>query len=142
VTQLFEQRERRIHRARARRVAATEFLLELLDELVAVARLLVDEAEQHQAQIAGAEHAPATAAATPERTATEGSAAKAETAFAQCLVAAAFAAATSMTPHREPLGVVVMPEKSSAKHDQSPCVPIRYGDNDISLVLLFQEHLT
>jgi hypothetical protein len=47
-----------------------------------------------------------------------------------------------MTAHREPLGVVVMPEKTSAKHDLSRYVPDWYGDNDISLVLLFQEHLS
>src|SRR5262245_14174853 len=139
VAQFFEQRERGIHGAGAGRIAAAELLLQLLDELVAVTRFLVDEAEQHQAQIAGAEHPAATATATAERAAEEPAATEAETALAGGVIAPGTASAPA---HRMPLRVRRgVTEESLAKHWMTPDVPYRYGINDISLVLFFQEHL-
>src|ERR1700686_2428382 len=56
VAQILEHRERRINRSRARRVHPTEALLDLLDDLVTVPRLLVEKAENHELQVPLAEH--------------------------------------------------------------------------------------
>src|SRR5262249_42925002 len=57
VARLFEIGEGRIHDAGRRRVPTRGLLLQHLDDLVAVARLLRDQGERDQPQIAGREHA-------------------------------------------------------------------------------------
>ena len=56
---LLQHLQHRIDRAGARAVGALEFCLQRLDDVVAVARLLGDQAEHDQAQRAGIEHARA-----------------------------------------------------------------------------------
>ena len=56
---LFEQRQRRIDRPGARSIGAAEFLLDGADQVIAVARLLGDEGQENQPQVAVAEHPPA-----------------------------------------------------------------------------------
>jgi hypothetical protein len=56
---VLEHRERRVDRARARRVAAARALLQLLDDLVTVPRFLVEHAKDHELQAALLEHATA-----------------------------------------------------------------------------------
>src|ERR1019366_10491913 len=56
---VLEHREGRVDRARARRVAAAGTLLQFLDDLVAVPRLLVEQAEDHELQPTLLEHAAA-----------------------------------------------------------------------------------
>ena len=53
---LLHQGERGIHHARAGAVAAVHLFFDGLDELVAVARLLGDQPQQHQPQTAMAQH--------------------------------------------------------------------------------------
>ena len=57
VAGLLEKGQRRIHHAGTRRVPARGLVLQHLDDLVAVARLLGDQPERDQPQIAGREHA-------------------------------------------------------------------------------------
>src|SRR3984893_16452739 len=58
VARLLEIGQRRIDDARARRVPAGGLVFEHLDDLVAVARLLGDQRERDQAQVALRQHAP------------------------------------------------------------------------------------
>src|SRR6266540_883753 len=60
VAGLLEISQRRVNDARTRRVPAGGLFLEHLDDLVAVARLLGDERERDQAQVALRQHAPGT----------------------------------------------------------------------------------
>ena len=62
---VLEHGQSRIDDARARRIIAPGHLLDRLDQLVAVARLVGDQLEQHQAQLAALEHPLAVAAAMP-----------------------------------------------------------------------------
>src|SRR5690606_4159170 len=62
---LLEEGEGRIDHAGARRIDARGLLLDGLDQIVAVARLLLDEIERDQAQIARGDH-PADAEAVAE----------------------------------------------------------------------------
>src|SRR5262245_32341871 len=55
---LFEISQRRVNYAGARRIPAGGLLFEHLDDLVAVARLLGDQRECDQAQVALRQHAP------------------------------------------------------------------------------------
>ena len=57
VVRLFEEGQRRIDDAGARAVHARGLLLDRLDQIVAVARLLLDEIERDQAEVARGEHA-------------------------------------------------------------------------------------
>src|SRR3569833_3515000 len=57
VTDLFEIGQRRIDDARARRVPVGGLFLERFDDVVAVARLLVDQCQRDQAQVALRQHA-------------------------------------------------------------------------------------
>ena len=57
VAGLFEEGQRRIDDAGARAVHAAGLFLDGLDQIVAVARLLLDEIQRNQAQIARGEHA-------------------------------------------------------------------------------------
>ena len=62
---VLEQRQRRIDHARTRRIFAAGQLLDRADEVVAVARLVGDQLQQHEPELAAFEHPPrATAAAT------------------------------------------------------------------------------
>src|SRR5688572_5553304 len=65
VAEILQQRQRGIHRAGARAVGAGEAVLQLLDDLVAVTRLLGQEAEDDVLQVAMAEHPAATGALRP-----------------------------------------------------------------------------
>ncbi len=81
VAELLEQGQRRVDHPGARAVEPAEFLLDRLDQLVAMTRLLGDQAEQHIAQIAVVEEAPepaaaASAMAVPGETAAEHAAAR------------------------------------------------------------------
>src|SRR5262245_45720548 len=58
VTRLLEIGQRRINDAGARRIPAGGLVFEHLDDLVAVARLLGDQRERDQAQVALRQHAP------------------------------------------------------------------------------------
>src|SRR5690606_13673726 len=58
-----EHGQRRIDGARTRRVGAGKALFHRADQVVAVPRLLADEGEQKQPEVAMAEHAPAPASA-------------------------------------------------------------------------------
>src|SRR5690348_7060929 len=60
---LLEHRQRRIDDARARRIAAAGQFLDRADEVVAVPRLLRNQLQEHQSQLAGFEHPPRPAAA-------------------------------------------------------------------------------
>ena len=60
----FDHRQCRVDDAGARAVVAADALAELLDELVAVARLLDDHRENDELQLAAVEHAPLAAAKT------------------------------------------------------------------------------
>src|SRR6185503_6561154 len=62
---VLEHGESRIDDARARRVGAVGHLLDRADEVVAVARLVGDQLQQHQPQFARFEHPPAPALAAP-----------------------------------------------------------------------------
>src|SRR5690606_11391175 len=67
-----EHRQRRVDHAGARRIVPVGEFLHRLDQVVAMARLLGDQLEQDQAQLAPIEHPPAPAprpTATAERTA-------------------------------------------------------------------------
>src|SRR5690606_30549937 len=55
---LLEQGQGGIDRTRAGGVGAVEHVLDGADQLVAVARLLLDQGQQHQFEVAVAEHAP------------------------------------------------------------------------------------
>src|ERR1700694_674633 len=59
VAQILEHRERRINGPGTRRIHSAEALLDFLDDLVAVARLLIEQAEDHELQVALVEHSPA-----------------------------------------------------------------------------------
>jgi hypothetical protein len=63
---LFEKGEDRIDRTRTRRVAATEEVLDGLDQLIAMPRLLADQRQQHESKITRSEDATASASATTE----------------------------------------------------------------------------
>src|ERR1700677_1958951 len=67
----FEQGEGGVDRTGARGIGAAEFLLNFFDELVAVAWLLGDEREEHQAQVAGSKDTTS-AAAAPKAAASTG----------------------------------------------------------------------
>src|SRR5215218_435921 len=60
---VFEHGQRRVDDAGARRIFAAGHFLDRLDQLIAVARLVGDQLEQHQAQLAALEHPLAVAAA-------------------------------------------------------------------------------
>src|SRR5947207_803617 len=60
VAEVFEHCERRVDRSRARRVHAAEALLDFLDDLVTVPRLLVEQAQNHKLQMALVEHSATT----------------------------------------------------------------------------------
>src|SRR5450759_5215219 len=60
VTQILEHRQRWVDRSRTWRVHAAEALLDLLDDLVTVARLLVEQAKNHELQVPLVEHSSAT----------------------------------------------------------------------------------
>src|SRR5581483_6325528 len=62
---VLEHRERRVHGAWARCVRSAEAALELLDDLVAVARFLLEKAENDVLEVALLEHASAAAAPMP-----------------------------------------------------------------------------
>src|SRR5690606_17199070 len=69
VAHLLEQGECGIDRARTGGIGALEHVLDGADQLVAVARLLCDQGQQHQLEVAVAEHASGTrpaAVAAPE----------------------------------------------------------------------------
>src|SRR6478609_8490021 len=59
VSQILEHRERRINRSRARRVHPAKTLFDFLDDLVAVARLLVEKTENYELEVPLVEHPPA-----------------------------------------------------------------------------------
>src|ERR1035437_386599 len=68
-THLLKQRERRIDGARTGRVASARPFLQLLDDVVAVPRLLVEQAKDHELEASLLEHAPAApVAASPMAT--------------------------------------------------------------------------
>src|SRR5687768_11086637 len=65
---VLEHRQGRIDDAGARRIMALGHLLDRLDQLIAVARLIGDQLEQHEAKFAALEHpfaGPASAPAAP-----------------------------------------------------------------------------
>src|SRR3984957_19081625 len=93
VAHLFEHGQRRINDAGAWRIVAPDPLAELLDDLVAVARLLGDERENHEPQLAAVEHtafpaADGAAAGTPaaERPASEAMVARTAVAVVNIIV--------------------------------------------------------
>ena len=57
VAGLLEEGQRRIDDARARRIEALRLFLDGLDQVVAVARLLLDEVQRDQPQVAAGQHA-------------------------------------------------------------------------------------
>src|SRR4029079_5683032 len=66
VAEVLEQLQGGVDRPRARRIGTAELLLERLDDLVAVSRLLLEEAEDEVARVALLDHPPA--APAPART--------------------------------------------------------------------------
>ena len=75
-----KHRQRRIDHARARRIIAPGQLLDRADEVIAVARLVGDQLEQDEPQLARAEHPPPPAAPSPAP-----AAAAAKAAVARCI---------------------------------------------------------
>src|SRR5215472_15420697 len=74
VAELFEQGQRRVDHAGARRIGAPDLVLDGLDDLVAVTGRLADQLEDHEAQVALIEHARSAAhahAAEPSAMETE-----------------------------------------------------------------------
>src|SRR5262249_17745412 len=123
VARLLEIGQRRIDDAGARRVPAGGLVLEHLDDLVAVARLLGDQREGDQAQVALRQHAPGAhhiAAAGPSAPAVPGPEMPAPPA------AAATPPATTMS-HAEHVGLLV-------DYDISLDIPNVDVAQDISLI--------
>src|SRR5450830_177477 len=67
IAQLFQQGQRRVNHARARAVIAADQLLDRFDDFIAMARLVLQQMQNHQAQAALLEHAR-TASAFPAAT--------------------------------------------------------------------------
>src|SRR3954468_113334 len=117
---VFEQAEDRVDRARAWRIGAADQLLDRLDQLIAVSRLLADQPEQERPQIAGAEKAPtattaefivtAAPAAALEHSGPAVPAGKAVLAFAEpdVLIGEAAASAMATAVLKASLAVLVM----------------------------------
>src|SRR5258706_5226021 len=79
VAQILEHRQRRIHRPRTRRIHPAETLLDLLDDLVAVTRLLVEKTKNHELEMPLVEHSSAAKRPTSRLSPTAPKSARVET---------------------------------------------------------------